>query len=100
MLKQKFAYSAIPLFRIPQNTTSQYQGHSQEFHTLVSNGGMSIKQEGSGEHSYQMLMNRKCMYHIYPNKSRAHINAWARINAGVQHSKVNRHLYYMRKGLI
>ena len=29
-------------------------------------------------------------YHIYPNKSRAHINAWARINAEVQHCKVNR----------
>ena len=33
------------------------------------------------------------MYHIYLNKSRAHINTWARINAGVQHSKVNRRLY-------
>ena len=40
------------------------------------------------------------IYRIYPNKSRAHINAWARINAGVQHSKVNRHLYKIWKGLI
>ena len=26
-------------------------------------------------------------YCIYPNKSRTHINAWAQINAGVQHFK-------------
>ena len=39
-------------------------------------------------------------YRIYPNKSRAHINAWAQINAGVQHSKVNKHLCKMQKGLI
>ena len=30
------------------------------------------------------------MYHIYPNKSKAHINTWARINAEVQYSKVNK----------
>ena len=40
------------------------------------------------------------IYCIYPNKSRAHINAWTRINARVQHFKVNRCLYKMRKGLI
>ena len=39
-------------------------------------------------------------YRIYPNKSRTHINACAQINAGVQHSKVNRCLYKMQKGLI
>ena len=37
---------------------------------------------------------------IYPYRSRAHINVWTRINIGVQHSKVNRHLYKMQKGLI
>ena len=37
---------------------------------------------------------------LYPNRSRVHINAWAQIKAGVQHSKVNRRLYKMRKGLI
>ena len=32
-------------------------------------------------------------YRIHSNKSRAHINAWALINAGVQHSKAaNRRL--------
>ena len=41
-----------------------------------------------------------CMCCIYPNKNRVHINAWARINAGVQHSKINRRLYKMRKGPI
>ena len=39
-------------------------------------------------------------YRIYLNKSRAHINTWARINAGIQHSKVNRRLYKIRKGLM
>ena len=39
-------------------------------------------------------------YRIYPNKSRAHINTWAQINAGVQQSKVNRCLYKTRKRLI
>ena len=34
------------------------------------------------------------------NKSRAHINTWAQINTGVQHSKANRHLHKMQKGLI
>ena len=40
------------------------------------------------------------IYCIYPNKSRAHINTCAWINTGVQHSKVNRCLYKIRKGLI
>ena len=40
------------------------------------------------------------IYHIYPNISRAHINVWARINAVVQHSKENKCLYKMWKGLI
>ena len=43
----------------------------------------------------------KLRYHIYPNKSRAHIKAWARINAGVQYPKVNRRLHIKcGKGLI
>ena len=29
-------------------------------------------------------------YRIYPSKSRAHINSWARINTGVQYSEVNK----------
>ena len=38
------------------------------------------------------------MYHIYPNKSRAHINAWARISAGIQCSKeIDAYVKY-RKG--
>ena len=40
------------------------------------------------------------IYRIDPNKSRAHINAWAQINTVVQHSKVNKCLYKMWKGLI
>ena len=36
---------------------------------------------------------------ICPNKSRAHINAWAEINAGVQGCKVSKRLYKMQKGL-
>ena len=42
------------------------------------------------------------IYRIYLNKSRAHINAWARLNIGVQHSKVhvNKRLYNIQKGLI
>ena len=39
-------------------------------------------------------------YCIYLNKSRAHINAWAQINAGVQHCKVNKRLCKIQKGLI
>lgn len=31
------------------------------------------------------------MYRIYLIKSRAHINAWGRINTGVQRSKVSKH---------
>ena len=39
-------------------------------------------------------------YCIYPSKSRAHINTWARINAGVQFSEVNKYLCKIQKGLI
>ena len=39
-------------------------------------------------------------YCIYPNKSRAHINAWAEINAGVQCREVNKHLCKIQKGLM
>ena len=46
---------------------------------------------------YELLIYAYC---IYLNKSRADIKAWARINAEVQHSKVNRRLYKMQKGLI
>ena len=46
------------------------------------------------------VMHILAIYCIYPNKSTVYINAWARINAGVQHSKVNRRLYKMQKGLI
>ena len=53
-----------------------------------------------GERKFGELIDQPIDYCIYPNKSRAHINAWARINAGVQHSKVNRHLYKMQKGLV
>ena len=37
---------------------------------------------------------------IYPYKSRAHINFWAQINTGVQHSNVHKCLCKMWKGLI
>ena len=47
-----------------------------------------------------LTVNHGIIICIYPNKSRAHINAWAQISPGVQHSKVNRHIYKMRKGLI
>ena len=40
------------------------------------------------------------MYCIHLNKSTAHINTWARINVGIQCSKVNKHLCKMPKGLI
>ena len=40
------------------------------------------------------------IYRIYLNVSRAYVDALAQINAGVQHSKVNRCLYKMWKGLI
>ena len=39
-------------------------------------------------------------YHIYPNKSRAHINAWAQINTGVQRCKVNKRLCKIQKGSV
>ena len=39
-------------------------------------------------------------YHIYPNKSMAHINAWAQINTGVKHSKVNRSYIKCRRAHI
>ena len=39
-------------------------------------------------------------YRIYLNKSRAHINAWAQINAEVQDCKVNKCLCKMQKVLV
>ena len=41
-----------------------------------------------------------CIYRIYPNRSRAHINTWAQINAGVQYSKGNKCPCKMQKFLI
>ena len=52
------------------------------------------------------LLNRwiKLLIHMYvcmyPNNSRARINAWAQINTGVQHCKVNKRLCKIQKGLI
>ena len=40
------------------------------------------------------------VYCIYPNKNRACINAWAQMNAGVQHSKVHKCLCKRQKGLV
>ena len=39
-------------------------------------------------------------YRIYPYKSKAHINVWAQINAGVQHCEANKHLCKIQKGLM
>ena len=39
-------------------------------------------------------------YRIYLYISKAHINIWAQVNTGVQHSKENKCLCKMQKGVI
>ena len=51
----------------------------------------SVRKIALAEELLQRVGMYVCVLTIYPYKRRAHINAWDQVNAGVQHSKVNKH---------